>query len=61
VNPGRRIGAVEPQGRQRAAHEFVYLGFRKAPQVADVQKNLKPGSNVLRVLNGDQVSLVFLR
>jgi serine protease Do len=54
-------GSVAEASGLRAGDMILDVNQRKVSTVADVQKNLKPGSNVLRVLNGDQVSLVFLR
>lgn len=54
-------GSLAEASGLRAGDMILDVNQRKVTTAQDVQKNLKPGSNVLRVINGNQVSLVFLR
>lgn len=45
----------------RAGDVILDVNQKRVATVADVQRNLRQGSNVLRVQNGNQVSLVFIR
>lgn len=54
-------GSLAEASGLRAGDIILDVNQKRVNTVADVQKNLRQGSNVLRVQNGNQVSLVFLR